>query len=212
MHCEAKNLYQMSAGGRINTGNSLKILLLSLISAAFWAGSAGAQFCPVGDLNGDRTVNYKDLQILAAQWLNPNCLSVGCDADLDGNSKVNMADLAILSDNWGINKVNAVISEFMASNDSKEPLEDGELLDEDGDSSDWIEIYNPTNKPINLDGWYLKYQAGRRQHEGVAISVCAAKSGPVSDCLCLRERTAVTRAYPCTQILISMPMEVIWRW
>jgi hypothetical protein len=138
-------------------GNPLKILLLSLALAAFWAGSAGAQFYPVGDLNGDRTVNYEDLQILAGQWLNPNCLSVGCDADVDGNNKVNMADLAILAENWGINKANAVISEFMASNDSKEPLEDGELLDEDGDSSDWIEIYNPTNKPINLDGWYLTH-------------------------------------------------------
>jgi hypothetical protein len=125
--------------------------------ATFWAGSAGAQFYPVGDLNGDRNVNFEDLEILAGQWLNPNCLSVGCDADLDGNNRVNMTDLAILAENWGINRANAVISEFMASNASKEPLEEGELLDEDGDSSDWIEIYNPTNKPINLDGWYLTH-------------------------------------------------------
>jgi hypothetical protein len=33
-----------------------------------------------------------------------------------------------------------VISEFMASNGSKEPLAEGGLLDEDGDSSDWIEM------------------------------------------------------------------------
>jgi hypothetical protein len=140
-------------------GNPLKILLLSLALAAFWAGSAGAQFYPVGDLNGDRNVNYEDLWILAGQWLNPNCLSVGCDADLDGNSKVNMTDLAMLAEHWRINRANAVISEFMASNASKEPLEEGELLDEDGDSSDWIELYNPTNKPINLDGWYLTHDS-----------------------------------------------------
>jgi len=145
------------AGGGRNIGNSIKILLLSLTLATFWAGSAGAQFYPVGDLNGDRNVNFEDLEILAGQWLNPNCLSVGCDADLDGNNRVNMGDLAILAENWGINRANAVISEFMASNASKEPLEEGELLDEDGDSSDWIEIYNPTNKPINLDGWYLTH-------------------------------------------------------
>jgi hypothetical protein len=48
-----------------------------------------------------------------------------------------------------------VISEFMASNGSKEPLEEGELLDEDGDSSDWIEIYNPTSEAVHLGGWYL---------------------------------------------------------
>jgi hypothetical protein len=48
-----------------------------------------------------------------------------------------------------------VISEFMASNGSKEPLDEGELLDEDGDSSDWIEIYNPTSEAVHLGGWYL---------------------------------------------------------
>ena len=37
-----------------------------------------------------------------------------------------------------------VINEFAARNDSEQPLRNGELLDEDGDPSDWIEIYNPT--------------------------------------------------------------------
>lgn len=41
-----------------------------------------------------------------------------------------------------------VISEIMASND-------GVIFDEDGDSSDWIEIYNPDNTPVDLSGWYL---------------------------------------------------------
>jgi hypothetical protein len=53
-----------------------------------------------------------------------------------------------------------VISEFMASNGSKEPLAEGELLDEDGDSSDWIEIYNPTDLTVHLGGWYLTNDAG----------------------------------------------------
>jgi hypothetical protein len=48
-----------------------------------------------------------------------------------------------------------VISELMALNDSKPPLRKGQLLDENGESSDWIEIYNPTDEAINLDGWYL---------------------------------------------------------
>jgi len=48
-----------------------------------------------------------------------------------------------------------VINEFVARNNSEHPLRNGDLLDEDGDASDWIEIYNPTEEAINLDGWYL---------------------------------------------------------
>ncbi|MEM7230950.1 MAG: lamin tail domain-containing protein, partial [Planctomycetota bacterium] len=40
------------------------------------------------------------------------------------------------------------ISEFMASNVSV-------LQDEDGDYSDWIEIYNAGDDPVNLAGWFL---------------------------------------------------------
>ncbi len=53
------------------------------------------------------------------------------------------------------NSTTIVISEFMTSNGSQPPLEEGELLDEDSDSSDWIEIYNPTDENISLAGWYL---------------------------------------------------------
>ncbi len=41
-----------------------------------------------------------------------------------------------------------VISEFMASNGTS-------LLDEDGDASDWIEVYNPDAESIDLNGWHL---------------------------------------------------------
>ena len=42
----------------------------------------------------------------------------------------------------------AIISEFMADND------DGRM-DEEGDPSDWIEIFNPTSTAIDLTGWHL---------------------------------------------------------
>ena len=41
-----------------------------------------------------------------------------------------------------------IISEFLASNASN-------LKDEDGDYSDWIEIHNPGNVVINLNGWSI---------------------------------------------------------
>ena len=45
------------------------------------------------------------------------------------------------------------INEFMADNEST-------LQDEDGDFSDWIEIYNPGPLPADLDGWFLTDSAG----------------------------------------------------
>lgn len=41
-----------------------------------------------------------------------------------------------------------LISEFMAANNSG-------LRDEDGDFSDWIEIYNPARGAVSLAGWFL---------------------------------------------------------
>ncbi|MEI9959605.1 MAG: CotH kinase family protein [Limisphaerales bacterium] len=45
---------------------------------------------------------------------------------------------------WG----NVGISEFMATNQTT-------VLDEDGDASPWIEIFNPTTSDVNLNGWAL---------------------------------------------------------
>src|SRR5262245_16445258 len=46
-----------------------------------------------------------------------------------------------------------IISEFMADNTRT-------LADEDGDYDDWIEIYNTSSGPVNLDGWHLTDTAG----------------------------------------------------
>jgi hypothetical protein len=129
--------------------------MLSLVLTVFLSGGAFAQFYPVGDLTGDQNVDLRDLDILARYWLNPNCLTSPCEAELDGSNGVNAVDLAIMAENWGLKGAHVVINEFMASNASKEPLEEGELLDEDDDSSDWIELYNPTDQTVNLNGWYL---------------------------------------------------------
>ncbi len=41
-----------------------------------------------------------------------------------------------------------LISEFLADNENGQ-------LDVDDEPSDWIEIYNPTDAPVDLDGWFL---------------------------------------------------------
>lgn len=43
---------------------------------------------------------------------------------------------------------NVLITEFMASNSTT-------LLDGDGESSDWIELYNPSAEMVDLAGWHL---------------------------------------------------------
>ena len=45
-------------------------------------------------------------------------------------------------------QTNLILSEFMSANTAT-------LTDEDGDFSDWIEIYNPTTNTVNLGGWFL---------------------------------------------------------
>ena len=52
--------------------------------------------------------------------------------------------LFIKTDSWAT----VVISEFMASNSTT-------LKDEDGDYSDWIELYNRGNETVSLKGWGL---------------------------------------------------------
>ncbi|MDC0497518.1 lamin tail domain-containing protein, partial [bacterium] len=47
-----------------------------------------------------------------------------------------------------VNSAEPIISEFLASNASDE-------LDEDGETSDWIEICNPAASSVNLNGYYL---------------------------------------------------------
>ncbi len=137
----------------------LAVCLCALVSLClFPAVLANAQPYPIGDLDGDRDVDLQDLQILADQWLDEACPVAECEADLNGSSIVDSADFALLAQNWLVQTTTPVISEFMASNGSKPPPNPsgpGDLLDEDQDSSDWIEIYNPTDDRFDISGWHL---------------------------------------------------------
>jgi len=111
--------------------------------------------CPIGDLDGSCKVDWQDVLCFCEQWLDPaGCSGIDC-ADFIGDDGVDMADFALLAKNWLKAGDYLVINEFMASNSSRPPLAIGELVDGNGESSDWIEIYNPTDKTINLSGWYI---------------------------------------------------------
>jgi hypothetical protein len=54
----------------------------------------------------------------------------------------------VLANNWLKRSDGLVISEFCADNKNS-------LLDGNRESSDWIELYNGSEMPISLCGWYL---------------------------------------------------------
>ena len=111
--------------------------------------------CPVGDLNRDCTVNMADLLIMGKNWLVASSTAGGTAGDLNGRDGVDTTDYSMLAANWKKQGPSVVINEFMALNNSKYPLDSGELLDENSDSSDWIELRNTTDLTISLKGWYL---------------------------------------------------------
>ena len=121
-----------------------------------WASLLPAQ-CPPGDLNHNCTVDLPDLVIFAEQWMAPaGCSGHANDcADFYFNDGVNFYDFEYFTHAWGRHTPPLLINEFMASNNSRPPLDPGELLDEDGHSSDWIELYNLSGVTVPLAGWIL---------------------------------------------------------
>ena len=100
----------------------------------------------LGDINTDCSVGPPDLELLARRWLLP-CTGYEC-GDLDEDSDVDGLDFSVLADDWG-KETSVVINEFLAANES------GGIVDEDGTTSDWIELRNYSADPVNLDGWFL---------------------------------------------------------
>jgi len=71
----------------------------------------------------------------------------GYDRDFWPNAGTTAATYALLS--------NVLINEVLTSNDFTN-------ADEDGQSQDWVELYNPTNAAVNVGGWYLSDSHGNR--------------------------------------------------
>ena len=102
-----------------------------------------------GDIDQNEIVDFRDVRLLAAQWLDePACIGEGYCADIDGDGVVNGRDFSLLAPNWQTGTAKIVINEFLASNGQT-------LLDGDGNASDWIELLNRDSRPVSLDGWHL---------------------------------------------------------
>jgi hypothetical protein len=80
------------------TNSGANRLAHSLISLA-----PANRVCPLMDLNGDCDMDWLDVGVLAAQWLNTGDCSASSDcADLDGSLTVDFYDFAMLGDSYGI--------------------------------------------------------------------------------------------------------------
>ena len=99
----------------------------------------------LGDVNGDRKVNWRDLLLFTKQWLDP----AGSPVDLNITHGVDLRDFAIVAGNWRIGEgATLVINEVLARNDLTNK-------DSQGEYDDWIELYNAGEEPRDLGGLYL---------------------------------------------------------
>jgi len=55
---------------------------------------------PEGDLNADCVVDYRDLELLAEQWLSLGTGDAVSASDIDGDSRVNLVDFSLLANSW----------------------------------------------------------------------------------------------------------------
>jgi len=111
-----------------------------VVLVTFLAGSVAVHACPIGDLNGDCTVNLQDLQVFAEQWLD----DPGGSANLDDVNGVNMFDFTLLAAHWGQTGTSlVVINEIHSRPDIKV------------EQVEFVELYNPGDEDVNLSGWYF---------------------------------------------------------
>jgi len=123
---------------------SAKALSLSVVLIVSLAGSNNVYPYIIGDLDGNRVVDFKDLRTFVLQWLDPDCLTPGCLADFDNVDGVNMADFALLANNWfkaGTQPM--VINEIHYNPENKL------------DRAEFIELYNPGPGKVDMSGWYF---------------------------------------------------------
>ena len=122
---------------------SIRLQLLQFCLIVLLLSTLCFSACPTGDLTGDCAVTLDDLAAFADQWLDG-----GGSANLDGVGAITLGDFALLARDWRNSGLTLVINEFMADNS-------GFVVDNAGDSDDWVEIHNYGSEPIDIGGMYL---------------------------------------------------------
>jgi regulation of enolase protein 1 (concanavalin A-like superfamily) len=102
------------------------------------------EVCPIADINGDCQVTLDDLKLLSAQWLdgsgcsgNPDC------ADIVSPVGVDLRDFTAIAGDLRHKVGPVVINEIHYDPDVKTDL------------AEFIELYNVTDEPVNVSGWYF---------------------------------------------------------
>jgi len=100
------------------------------------------EVCPIADINGDCQVTLDDLKLLSTQWLdvcsgNPDC------ADIVSPVGVDLRDFAALAADGNRKVGPVVINEIHYDPDVKTDL------------AEFVELYNVTDEPVNVSGWYF---------------------------------------------------------
>lgn len=137
---------------------------LSPAEAAIYQRLTAAHPQIVAELNGPNGLQTSQTGSVTGNPADTNFYRIiGLRLDSDGDSLPDLLEMTLggvnpydpdtdsngVTDPWSLgNFTGPIISEFMATNDNT-------LFDEDGNDSDWIEIYNPTNATHNLSGWQL---------------------------------------------------------
>jgi len=132
---------------------SLIIALVTLLGAVVQADD------PPGDFNGDCRVDAADLALFASGWLTPVASVPQPEtaeplADLNRDGQVNGVDWALFASHWREKSCPIVINEVLAHAHAA--------------ASDWVELYNTSNMPVQIGGWFLSDSKDNLQQYEIA--------------------------------------------
>ncbi len=104
-----------------------------------------------GDLNDDGVLNLVDLVKSRKFMLGNETVSNILNADMNSDGSFNLLDVVLMKKellkptaSTGVIKINEIC-----------PANSKSIKDKDGEDSDWIELYNSSNSPVNLMGYGL---------------------------------------------------------